>query len=92
METHSHQKQLLRQEYIARINRVMDFVERNLSADLNLETLAGVANFSPFHFHRLFSAMTGETLNHFIRRARLERAEHPQKKHIVRICIPVKPA
>ncbi len=41
---------------------------------LTLEELAGVAAFSPFHFHRIFSAMTGETLNRFIQRVRLERA------------------
>ncbi len=67
-----HSKQ--REEYIARINRVVDHVETHLGAPLSLEQLAGVANFSPFHFHRIFRAMTGETLNAFIRRVRVERA------------------
>ncbi len=57
-----------------RIYRVMDYIETHLADDLNLELLAGVASFSPFHFHRLFSALTGETLNNHIRRIRLERA------------------
>lgn len=64
----------LRAEYVARINRVMDHVERNLDRDLGLEELARVANFSKFHFHRIFRALAGETLSEFIRRVRLERA------------------
>lgn len=52
----------------------MDHVRRNLTADLALEELARVAYFSPFHFHRVFKATTGETVAAFTRRARLERA------------------
>lgn len=41
---------------------------------LPLERVAQVAGFSPFHFHRVFSALVGETLNQFVKRLRLERA------------------
>ena len=61
-------------EYIHRINRVIDYIEYNLDSELSLMTLAEVASFSPFHFHRIFSACMGETLNDFIRRIRVERA------------------
>jgi len=64
----------LRKEYISRINRVIDYIERNIDKDLSLEDLASVAHFSPFHFHRVFGAMMGETLNHFIQRIRIEKA------------------
>ncbi len=64
----------LRAEYLSRINRVMDYIERNLAGDLSLDRLAAVANFSKFHFHRIFGALAGETLSDFIRRVRLERA------------------
>ncbi len=60
--------------YIAAINRVMDYVENNLTENLNLEILARVASFSPFHFHRIFAWYTNETLNQFIRRIRIEKA------------------
>ncbi len=63
-----------RAEYIARINRVIDYVTDNLDRELSLDTLAGVANFSPFHFHRIFRALVGETLNSFVQRLRVERA------------------
>ena len=64
----------LRDEYRARINRVMDHIEKNISGDLPLESLARVANFSMFHFHRIFTAMTGEPLSRFIQRIRVEKA------------------
>lgn len=64
---------LTRQEYIQRINDVIDFVEKNLDADLSLEQLAQKAHYSSFHFHRIFSAVVGETLGEFILRKRMER-------------------
>ena len=33
-----------------------------------------MAGFSPFHFHRLFKSLAGETLNDYVQRARLEKA------------------
>jgi AraC family transcriptional regulator len=63
-----------RREYERRVNRAIDYVQAHLDDELTLERLAAVAAFSPFHFHRIFVAMTGETLSDFIRRIRLERA------------------
>lgn len=59
---------------MSRIYRVMDYIDQHLDDELSLETLAEVANFSRFHFHRIFAAMVGETLNAFIQRVRLEKA------------------
>lgn len=61
-------------EYIFRINKVIDYIENNLDNSLSLEELAGIANFSPYHFHRIFSAFKGETLNGFVKRKKIERA------------------
>jgi AraC family transcriptional regulator len=63
-----------RREYAARMNRVVDHIQSHLADPLDLEQLASVACFSPFHFHRLFRAWTGETLQSFVHRLRLERA------------------
>ena len=68
------QAELRRQEYEGRINRVMDYIRDNLDGDLRLESLSRVARFSPYHFHRVFKAVVGETLNEHIRRIRAERA------------------
>jgi AraC family transcriptional regulator len=61
-------------EYSQRINRVIDYLHRNLDRQVKLEELAKVACFSEFHFHRIFSAVSGETLNGFTNRLRLEKA------------------
>lgn len=63
-----------RREYAARIHRAQDYVERNLGQVLTLDAIAQAAHFSPFHFHRLYTAFCGETLYQFIQRVRLERA------------------
>ena len=61
-------------EYIARINRVVDFIETHLTESLSLTILSEVACFSPFHFHRIFKGMMGETINQYIQRVRVEKA------------------
>lgn len=55
-------------EYALRMNRVLDYVDAHLDAALELAVLADVANFSSFHFHRMFAAWMGE----YVRRRRLE--------------------
>jgi AraC family transcriptional regulator len=54
------------------MHRVLEHIDQHLDERLELETLASVANFSPFHFHRLFMAWMGETLGDYVRRRRLE--------------------
>jgi AraC family transcriptional regulator len=58
--------------YTTRINRVMDHIDAHLGETLDLAALAEVAELSPFHFHRLFQGLTGETLANRVRRRRLE--------------------
>ncbi len=60
--------------YISRINRVTEYLRANLDQSPSLEELAKVAYFSPFHFHRIFTAVTGETVNACSNRLRLEKA------------------
>ena len=61
-----------RSEYATRIHRVLEHIDRHLDEPLELDRLARVANFSSFHFHRLFAAWMGETLGEYLRRRRLE--------------------
>jgi AraC family transcriptional regulator len=61
-------------EYAQRIDRVIDHLRGNLHRQVKLEELARVACFSEFHFHRIFGAVAGETLNNFTNRLRLEKA------------------
>lgn len=57
-----------------RVNRAIDYILRNLDQPLRLEVVAREACFSPFHFHRVFRGVLGETLQQFVKRLRLERA------------------
>jgi len=59
---------------VERINRAIDHVLRHLDQRLRLDDVAATAHVSPFHFHRLFKAFTGETLSQFVKRQRLEKA------------------
>jgi AraC family transcriptional regulator len=68
-------------DYVNRVNRAIDHVTRNLAQPLQLADVASVACFSPFHFHRIFRALVGETLHAFIKRVRLERAVFMMSHH-----------
>lgn len=61
-------------DYRQRLLTVLLFIQQNLDEELPLESLARVAHFSPYHFHRIFRGMMGETVCEHIRRLRLERA------------------
>jgi AraC family transcriptional regulator len=61
-----------RNEYARRMHRVQAHIDQHLGEVLVLEDLASVAHFSPFHFHRLFTAWMSETLGDYLRRRRLE--------------------
>lgn len=56
------------------INLALDYVHAFLPTNLQLETVASIANLSAFHFHRIFKEEVGEPLDQYIRRLRLERA------------------
>ena len=61
-----------RDVYVDRMHRVIEHIDQHLDQFLDLESLAEIAHFSPFHFHRLFSAWMGETLGGYLRRRRCE--------------------
>ena len=56
---------------LERIRRAIDFVEAHLFEDLPLAVIAEHGGCSPWHFHRLFAALTGETPATYIWKRRL---------------------
>jgi AraC family transcriptional regulator len=62
------------QEHSEHIEDVMLYIRTHIHEDLNREMLAEIAGFSVPHFHRVFTAQTGESAASYIRRMRLERA------------------
>lgn len=56
------------------INKILHYIQQHFNEPLNLNSLAAQANYSPFHFHRLFKQQVGEAPKQYILRLRLERA------------------
>jgi AraC family transcriptional regulator len=62
------------QEYRYRVNKVITTIIRDPSGDWTTQALAELTGISAFHFHRIFRALTGETMFAFLQRRRLLRA------------------
>lgn len=58
------------------IDGVKKHIHQNTDQLLDRQQLANLAGYSLPHFHRIFSAETGENIAAYIRRVRLERAAH----------------
>ncbi len=64
------------QNYHARMQRVLDHIDRHLDGELDLDTLSGIAAFSKFHFHRQFTATFELSVHRYVQLARMKRASH----------------
>ena len=63
-----------RDEYRLRIAKAVDFIEDRLDREVDAEMVAEHIGFSPYHFHRVFSAVLGESVSGYIRKRRLSEA------------------
>ncbi|WP_315832469.1 AraC family transcriptional regulator [Bradyrhizobium prioriisuperbiae] len=63
-----------RVDYNDRLNRVTAYIYDHLDDDIDLNRLAEVACLSPYHWHRVYHAMHGETIATTVRRLWLHRA------------------
>lgn len=61
-------------DYEVCIQRTLDYIEGNLHERITLEGLAELACFSPFHYHRVFQFLVGETVMEYVRKRRLTHA------------------
>lgn len=60
--------------YNSKVNRSLDFIEQHVNRDLSIHEIASFAGISTYHFHRIFQAVTGESLYACIIRLRIEGA------------------
>ena len=67
-------KESTREDYLKRINTVVEYINNHFDEDMDLKRLAEISNFSMFHFHRIFKAFQHETLLAYIIRIRIETA------------------
>lgn len=64
------------QEYRRRIARVVAAIVAEPSAHHAVESLSAIAHVSPYHFHRIYKSLTGETVAETVQRLRLAEAAH----------------
>lgn len=64
------------ENYKRRIDSVIEYIGENLDGEIDVEYLANLAAFSPFHFHRIIRARLGEPIGAFIVRQRVQKAAH----------------
>jgi AraC family transcriptional regulator len=55
-------------------DRIVEYLNEQVKLTPSLQDLAEVARISPFHFHRVYRAVTGETPSGTLRRLRIARA------------------
>lgn len=60
--------------YPLKLQPVLRYLEAHFKQPLNLKDVAEKAFLSPYHFHRIFKAVTQETLADYLRRLKLEYA------------------
>ncbi|WP_196426684.1 AraC family transcriptional regulator [Lysinibacillus cavernae] len=61
-------------DYFERIQNAIEFIEKNLQDKLAITDIASQSYFSAFHFQRLFQAITGFSVQQYIRNRRLSEA------------------
>ena len=64
----------MKTNYKIKLQPVLRYLEAHFKEQLNLKAVAEKAFLSPYHFHRLFKAVTQETLADYLRRLKLEYA------------------
>lgn len=67
-------------DYEHRVLRVLVHLQHQLDSAPDLNELARIASFSPYHFHRVFRGLVGESVGEHVRRLRLERAAWQLKR------------
>ncbi|MFZ5354030.1 MAG: helix-turn-helix domain-containing protein [Bacillota bacterium] len=56
------------------ISDIIEYIEKHLSEELDLDTIASVSGYSKYHLHRMFTGITDLTLHSYILKRRLTEA------------------
>jgi len=63
-----------RKRYIEKIRPAIEFIHKNYSREIRLETLAATCSLSHYHFARVFKQVTGETPVNYLNQFRIYKA------------------
>ncbi|WP_087972031.1 AraC family transcriptional regulator [Oceanobacillus rekensis] len=61
-------------DLLKNMNDAMEYIEENLTNEIDFKVVARIAHCSEYHFRRMFSFLAGITLSEYIRRRRLSLA------------------
>ena len=70
--------------WIEGIQNAIEYIEENLTEELNIQDIAEKACVSAFHFQRIFSILCGFTVGEYIRNRRLSIAAEEFPKQMLR--------
>ena len=62
------------EEHIEAVQRMQDYIQKNLDRNITMADLAQVSNYSPWYSYRLFINLLGMTPALYIRRLRLSKS------------------
>lgn len=71
------------------IENALCYIDEHLNENITFERLAEIFGYSPFHFHKIFSSVTGQTITDYLRKRRFMYAHidlYETKKTITQIC------
>ncbi len=68
-------------DHVKRVNKVLNFISDDLIGSYALEKLASVANYSPFHFQKIFKEVVGTSPKQYLNKLRLEKVAHSVLLH-----------
>jgi AraC family transcriptional regulator len=63
-------------DYLTSVLKALAYIEQNLTGDISPDDVSREAAFSKYHFHRIFQALTGNSVAGYLRRRRLTEAAH----------------
>ncbi|MFA1511820.1 GyrI-like domain-containing protein [Priestia aryabhattai] len=72
-------------DLLRNMNRALDYIEENLTNDIDFREVARLALCSEYHFKRMFSFLAGITLSEYIRRRRLTLAAFELKDSNIKV-------
>lgn len=61
-------------EWIERFNSVINYIEENITQQIDYEEIAKIACCSSYHFQRMFTYMAGIPLSEYIRKRKMSLA------------------
>jgi AraC family transcriptional regulator len=61
-------------DYLPAVQSAINYIEEHLHEELSIQSIAAHSGFSQYHFHRIFTAVLGESIKDYVRKRRLMQA------------------